>query len=345
MHWDVASIFDDPSWMLLRFDGEFAEFVFMTREACRESIFFDHRVRPARDQTLRVPIDPIFEHLDRVGFAPPRIHFVHHFAQSGSTLLARALDHPGNLVIREPLHLRQVGVWAGAATAGLLPAQMRPLLQFSLAMLGKRFEPGSPLIVKGNVPISQLADAIADLDPGQPAILLYYGLEDYCLAVLRTPNHQQWLANVVEEIGLGGDEAVGQLAGLSLAEKAAALWLSMIRRFDRLLQAQPATRSLDANFFFDHPEETIVAASRLFDAGIGPGEALEIARGPLFSTYSKDPAVPYDPALRIERREEARKSLATELLEARKWVDRRATASGLPARLERPLTGPSADLL
>jgi hypothetical protein len=341
---DVASILDDPNWMFLRFDGDFAEFVFMTREACRESIFFDHRVRPVQGKAVRLPIDPIFDHLERTAFKPPEIRFIHHFAQSGSTLLARALDQPNNLVIREPLHLRQVGVWAGADTAGPLSAQTRPLLELSLAMLGKRFKAGSPLIVKGNVPITLLADAIADLDPGQPAILLYYGLEDYCLAVLRTPNHQQWLANVVDEIGLGGDEAVGKLAGLSMAEKAGALWLSMIRRFDRLLQAQPAMRSLDANVFFERPAEAIVAASTLFDAGISAGEARRIAEGPLFSTYSKDPGVPYDPALRIERREEARKRLAAELQEARSWVDRRVAADVLPARLERPLAGETAAL-
>lgn len=345
MHLDMASIFNDPNWMFLRFDGDFAEFVFMTREACRETIFFDHRVRPARNQVVRVPIDPIFEHLELAGFAPPRICFVHHFAQSGSTLLARALDRRDNLVIREPMHLRQVGVWASAATAGPLPAQMRPLLELSLAMLGKRFDAKAPLIVKGNVPVSLLADAIDDLDPGQPAILLYYGLEDYCLAVLRTPNHRQWLASVVDEIGLSGDEAVGQCAGLSLAEKAAALWFSMIRRFDRLLQAHPAMRSLDANIFFDRPEETIAAASRLFNAGIGSGEAQKIAEGPLFSTYSKDPGVPYDPALRIERREDARMRLTSELSEARRWVDRRAATYGLPASLERPLAGKPAALL
>ncbi len=345
MSLDIAALFEDPRWFFLRYDGDFAQFVQMTPETYRDSIFFDHRIQPAASDAVRVPIDPLFDHLERTGFTPPKIRFIHHFAQSGSTLLARALDQQQNLVIREPLHLRQVGVWAGASTSGSMPAQMRPLLEFSLAMLGKRFDRSSPLIVKGNVPISLLADAIIDLDPLQPAILLYYGLEDYCLAVLRTPNHQQWLTNVVEEIGLGGDPMVGDLAGPSVAQQAAALWFAMIKRFERIAAANPNVRTLDANLLFDRPAETIAAASALFDAGIEADAAAEIAAGPLFSTYSKNPDVPYDPALRIERRELARASLASELDEARKWVELRAAEVGIPGSLDRGLLGEAASLV
>ncbi len=251
MQLDLATLFNDPRLMLLGFDGDFAQFVPMTRDSYERSIFADGRVQPAPGAPIRVPLDPLLDHLDRTGFKAPKINFIHHFAQSGSTLLARALDHPGNLVIREPLHLRQLGVAFGAGTHEALTADQRSVLAFSLAMLGKRFEPGSTLIVKGNVPISLLADEIDALDPGQAGIFLYFPLEDYCAAVLRTPNHQQWLATVTDEIGLGLDPIVGDIAKLTLAERAAALWYSMVKRFERLGAANPDMRSLDANLLFD----------------------------------------------------------------------------------------------
>ncbi|HET9397378.1 MAG TPA: hypothetical protein VFO45_01015 [Sphingomicrobium sp.] len=345
MQLDLVTLFSDPRLMLLGFDGDFARFVPMTRDSYERSIFADNRVQPAPGQAVRFPLDPLLDHLDKTGFKAPKINFIHHFAQSGSTLLARALDRPENLVIREPLHLRQLGVAFGAGVHGSLSADQRSVLAFSLSMLGKRFEPGSTLIVKGNVPIGLLADEIAELDPGQAGILLYFPLEDYCAAVLRTPNHQQWLGTVTEEIGLGLDPMVGDIANLTLAEKAAALWFSMIKRFERLLASNPQMRSLDANALFDTPAETIAEASKLLNAGIGADEASSIAGGALFATYSKNPDIPYDPALRIERREEARQRLSSELLEARKWAERRAERFGLSARLGSPLLGEGPALM
>lgn len=342
---DLADLFHDPRWMLFGFDGDYAQFIPMTRDSYERSIFVDSRVQAVPGEAIRVPLDPLLAHLAKAGFRPPRIKFIHHFAQSGSTLLARALDQPTNLVIREPLHLRQLGVAFGAGAREPLTPDQRAVLDFSLTMLGKRFEAGSSLIAKGNVPISLLAGEIAALDPGQPGILLYFPLEDYCAAVLRTPNHQRWLSSVTDEIGLGSDPMVGGVANLNLAERAAALWYSMIKRFEQLLGANPEMRTLDANELFERPAETIVAASTLLDAGIGPGKAAEIAKGPLFSTYSKNPAVPYDPTLRIERRQEARVRLASELLEARRWVDRRANDLGLPESLGHPLQGECPALL
>ena len=345
MQLDVAAIFDDPHLMFFGFEGENARFVPMTRDTYERSIFFDHRLQPVDQRSFLVPLDPLIDHLAEAGFEAPRIRFIHHFAQSGSTLLARALDQPGNLVIREPWHLRQLGVAAGAATEGPLPAEQREVLAFSLAMLGKRFAAGSSLIVKGNVPISLLAEAIADVDPGQAAILLHFPLDDYCAAVLRTPNHRQWLETVTSEVDLGSDPLIGDIARLSVTEKAAALWYSMIKRFERLLAHHPAMRSLDANQLFDRPAETITAASELLDAGIGATEASAIANGPLFSSYSKNPAIPYDPGTRVERREKAKATMAVELQLAHRWIEERAAAAGVPVALDRPLLGEAAALL
>lgn len=345
MQLDIANLFEDPRLMLLGFDGDFAHFVPMSRDSYERTIFADNRVQTAPGSAIRVALDPLLDHLEKTGFKAPKIKFIHHFAQSGSTLLARALDRPENLVIREPLHLRQLGVAFGAGTHESLTSDQRSVLAFSLVMLGKRFAADSSLIVKGNVPISLLADEIAELDTGQAGILLYFPLEDYCAAVLRTPNHQQWLGTVTAEIGLGLDPMVGEIASLTLAEKAAALWYSMIKRFERLLAASPGMRTLDANVLFENPAETIAAASKLLDAGIDANEASIIAGGRLFATYSKNPDVPYDPALRIERREDARARLSSELLEARKWVDRRASQFGLPSRLGSPLLGDCPILL
>jgi hypothetical protein len=345
MQTDAAAIFDDPRLMFYGVEGEMARFVPMTRESYARSIFFDRRLQPAEPQFVHVPLAPLLGRLADAGFAPPRIRFIHHFAHSGSTLLARALDHPGNLVVREPVHLRQLGVGVGAGMDGRLSAEQDRLLEFSLTMLGKRFEPGSTVIVKGNVPISLLAQAIAEADPGQPAILMHFPLDDYCAAVLRTPNHRRWVDAVTAEIGLDQDPLVGPISQLSVAEKAAALWFSMIKRFERLLAAHPAMRSLDANQLFARPADTIAAASGILDAELDGHEAKAVADGPLFSTYSKNPNIPFDNAVRLERRDQARALLADDLRATRRWVERQSGQYAVPEMLDRPLLGESAPLL
>ena len=342
---DLAAIFQDPRMMFFEYGNGNARFVPMTRESYARSIFFDRRLQPAGPQSTVEPLAPLLAHLTETGFAPPRLRFIHHFAHSGSTLLARALEHPGNLVIREPVHLRQLGVSAGAGARDSVPAPADGLLPFSLTMLGKRFSPDASVIVKGNVPISLLAEAIAKTDPGQPAILLYFPLEDYCAAVLRTEGHQGWLNRVTADIRLRLDPLVGDIAALSVAEKAAALWYSMIKRFDRLLAANPAMRSLDGDQLFDRPAETIAAASDLLGAGLDAAAAEAVAKGPLLTSYSKNPEVPFDNSARLKLRAEAQAQLSGELDAARRWVDRRLGDEGLPATLDRPLVGESPQLL
>jgi hypothetical protein len=83
----------------------------------------------------------------------------------------------------------------------------------------------------------------------------------------------------------------------------------------------------------------------LFDAGIDANEARKIVEGPLFSTYSKNPGVPYDVTTRVERREAAKASLASDLERARNWVERRAAEVGMPSGLGRALIGEPANLL
>ena len=275
---------------------------------------------------------------------PPRLNFIHHVAQCGSTLLARALDDGAALGIREPFALRQLGVQAGASGehAG---ENWSAMLSLVLSLLGKRFDAAAPVVIKGNVPISMIAAPIAALDPGQAGILLHFPLDDYLAAVLRTPNHGQWVDSVVGELRLGQDRVVGPIEGLSTPERAAALWLSLVTHYDRLLTAHPQMRSLDANRLFDQPAPTIAAAAALFGIPMADDQAQAIAAGPLFHSYGKNPEQPYDPGQRVERREETRRDHADEFAAARRWVEGRLGDAGLPDALANPLLGEVAPLL
>ena len=65
----------------------------------------------------------------------------------------------------------------------------------------------------------------------------------------------------------------------------------------------------------------------------------------MFHSYSKNPALDYDPEVRLAREAEAMRRLESELAEARAWAEAARNRHGLVAALDRPLVGEPASLL
>lgn len=343
---DLAS---DPSLFLWEFDGDTAVFQTMTREAFQRSIFVDGRIRRDDRPSVRVPLDPLLQAFRDARPATRRIGWIFHVAQCGSTLLARALDHIGrSLVLREPAALRRLGVMIGGdgASADVLASErFAALLRITLTMLGKRWEADAPVIVKANVPVNFIAREIMALDPAGPAIALYFPLESYVAAILRTEGHVRWTEGVFDELRLAGSPFAAGDVPQSPAAKAAALWFAQMKAYERILADFPQARSLEAGAFFSKPAETVAAAAGLFGVKLAPAEAEDIAASELFHSYSKNPALDYDPEVREAREAEARQRLADPIAEAVEWARRARARHGLPEALVKPLAGNPPPLL
>ena len=322
-------------------------FLPMDRAHFAQSIFSDQRIVPAENNVYRVPIKALMDAYQQRGYRAPQLGYIHQIAQTGSTILSRALDVPGrNLSIREPTHLRQLGVLGGAGfDVDRTPPNFGPMLGFSLSMLGKRYADAQPIIVKGNVPTSFIAEAIDKADPGRPTILLHYPLEDYLAAVLRTPNHMQWVENVAEEVRLTEVPHFSELALASTPLKAAGLWLGMMRVFQAVEDRNGNARALDANYLFQERVATLMAASKLMEMPFEEAEAEKIANGELFTRYGKNPDQPYDPAVRLERRKATLAQIPGEIAEALDWAGKKAADLGLRNEFHAPLVGDGGKLL
>ena len=338
------ALFADPALFLYELDDSFAIFQPMTRRDIARSIFLDGRIRHGNRKSFRVPIPQLGEAYRQV--APPRrpLGWIFHVAQCGSTLLARALDHPGrSLVLREPAALRRLGVAAGGE--GDLPAQSRDLLPVVRDLLGKRWEEDRPAIIKATVPVNFIAHDLMAMEPDAPAVILHFPLANYVAAIMRTPGHVDWTERVFGELRLGQTALCQELPTDDPAQKAAALWFFQMKRFEALIDAFPNVRSLDAARLFDDPIPVIDAAARLFGVEMDSGEVEAIAASELFHSYSKNPALDYDPDVRIAREAEAMARLAPAIGTARKWVAAAANREGLPEALGKPLVGDPVSLL
>lgn len=299
----LDDLFASPDHYLQSFEGDAAIFVPMDRLAYHRSIFLDHRISPAANRSMRLPLAA----LTGKARPPARTGWIFHVAHCGSTLLARALDDPSlNLVLREPLALRQQAF-----------SRDPQRLALTAAMLSKRYREDLPTIVKANVPVNFLLADLAALDPEAPAIFLYSSLRDYLLAILRSENHRGWLQRVTVQLATH----LGDLSDLSDAERCAALWLAQMRAFTAAISTMANARSLEAEAFFAAPQPTLGAAADHLGVPLSDAAIEAIVAGPLFATYSKNPELPFDNEARLARRAELEEPLAPELAQAQSWIE------------------------
>ena len=312
----IDDLFASPDHYLHSFEGDAALFVPMDRAAYHRSIFLDTRISPASSQSMKLPVSALTGHPAK-GQATG---WIFHVAHCGSTLLARALDHPDtNIVLREPFALRQLGVEPDAAR-----------LRLVTAMLAKRDRAELPTIVKANVPVNFILPDLVASDSGARAIFLHLQLPDYLLAILRNDKHREWMRRITTIMG----RHLPDLAGRPDGERAAALWLAQMRAFAGAIEKLPNGRSLDAETFFAEPARLVRLAAGHLGVPMTDEAIAEMVAGPLFATYSKNPELPFDNEARVARRRELEEKLAPEIGQARDWVEKNAAdAPAVTARI------------
>lgn len=304
----VDDLFTTPDHYLHSFEGDQAIFMPMDRAAYHRSIFLDQRISPVDDATLPVPIRAL------LGQRPPTAEtgWIFHVAHCGSTLLARALDTTDrNLVLREPLALRQIAVSGDVAGLDLV-----------LPLLGKRYDPALPTLIKANVPVNFLLPALIATNSAAPALFLYLGWRDYLLAILRSDNHRGWLHRITTQLA----RHLPPTAGLTEGERAAALWLAQIGAFADAIGGMANARALDAELFFADPAPVLERAAAHLKVPLTRDEIAARVAGPLFATYSKNPEQSFDNEARVERRRALERELAPELERADRWLQKAAPA-------------------
>lgn len=345
---DLRALTDDPALFLHEIDGGKAVFQEMTRDLFEKSIFLDGRIRHDRRPNFAVPLDQLLQAWR--GPAPDQrpIGWIFHVAQCGSTLLARALDHPGrSLVLREPASLRRLGIMAGGGADGSITRQdpaFGRLLDVTLSLLGKRWDAAAPVVLKANVPVNFIAEEIMARMPQAPAVLLHFPLSHYLAAILRTEGHENWTAGVFEELRLASSILAQDADIKSIEIRAAILWFAQMQAFERVARAHPQTRTLDARLLFEQPRQTIEAAAGLMNVPLAAREAEAMASGELFQSYSKNPALDYENEVRVARERDALVRLAPQIDRAMDWARRAQSRFGLADALPSPLLGPEVTL-
>lgn len=331
-------LFGSPDHFLLSFEGNDALFLDMDRAAYHRSVFLDGRISPRSQTMQRIALAQLHSLSSKHPLGD--VGYIFHVAHCGSTLLARALDLPDvNLVLREPMALRQLGVQAAALFGEAHGEEWERRTRLAHQMFARRYASGAPTIVKANVPVNFMIPELNEIAGNPAAIAIYFPLEDYLVAILRSPNHRRWVESVSAEVGRAIRALTDGATPQSAAEAAALLWLAQMRIYHQLIERNPRAASLNAEDLFNTPKQTILAAFAHFGQPQTAEVAQRIVESDLFSQYSKNPKVAFTNDARLERKRGMRAEIKDELAQARALIERLPAARTLPPRLGRNLLG------
>lgn len=328
MQLDVISLLESPKYHCLGFDQTSCHFVEMDRDAYQRSIFLDRRAQPVDPRLHSIPLATVLRHLENR--ESPECGWIFHMAHCGSTLLANLLDQPGtSLVLREPPALRQMGV----ERVNHHGDEFLRRLKLARDLSGRRYDKVEKPIIKANVPVNFTLSELNRLAPNERAIALYLDWEDYLVAILRSEGHRQWVERISQQFAPLIADRTGPPLPVSLAEKAAALWLAQMLNFRDMLDTNEGAVALNANSLFDRPLDTAAGAA----AHLGLVDFDVSQHADKATHYSKDPGRRFTSAERRERVDEDRVRLASELAAAEQWLSQAKSSTGVSGAFIRSL--------
>lgn len=341
----------NPDLFLLSYLDNDLLFVEMDRKSYQQSIFCDARINGSTGVRKKVHFSEVYDYFLTQNQPKPELNYIFHIAHCGSTLFARAMDIGSeNLVCREPFALRDLAVEYASKTFSYEKNSLwQQRFELVIGLLGRKYHSSHPTIIKANVPVNFMISELMDVSPNSKGIFLYHTLEDYLLSILKSQNHQSWVKSVSELVGHKADEIIGinsqQRSELSVPQLAAYLWLVQMTIYNDMLVKYPNTCSLNAEEVYNRPKSALSTAFEFVGQSISPNKISTIIDGELFSHYSKIPTVKFDNNTRLNMRDELRVILASDLLEAKTWIEKFNINNLIPVKLPRSLTGESPNLL
>ena len=329
----------DPRWLAHRYveDADAFRFLYLPREDHGAVPFLTDDCLGPRPTGPDVPCADVLS-----ACADGPLHFIFHSAFCGSTLLTRALSHPGAAMgLSEPVVLNDM---VGFRLRGAAPAATARAAHAALRLLGRPFEAGEAVIVKPSNLLNGFAELFMALQPQARAVFLHAPLETFLVSVVRKGLAcRLWVRELAEGFARQGLLAPlglepGDLLRQADLQVAATGWLAQQWLFAELGAKLGASRlaSLDADRMTARPAEALGAVSDHLGLAIGATAAESIAAGALFRRHSKSGAA-FDVAARSREYAEARKAYGEEIDAVLQWGAKVADNAGIALTAPLPL--------
>jgi hypothetical protein len=331
----------DPAWIVHRYD--LAGDAFVMRRFPRE----DHRLVPfLTDEYLGPPPpEPDWATPIQAGALgrPGPIHFILHSAFCNSTLLTRALDHPGLAMgLSEPVVLNDfVGLRRRGEIA--MPA-FGQRCDAALSLLSRPWENGEAVVVKPSCIVNPLAGGLLGLRPEAKAIVMHTRLELFLGSVARKGLWARlWARELAEGFFRDGILAPlgmepSDLPRLTDLQAAAASWLGQQVVFADLAKryGPERIRGLEAEQLYPDPAPVLRQVADHFGLSRDTGLRDALARAAALRRHSKTGAE-FDMAARRGEQELATAAHREEIEAVSEWGRQCAARAGVPLDLPYPI--------
>ncbi len=266
------------------------------------------------------------------------LHFILHSAFCASTLLCRALSHPGMAMgLSEPTIFNDiVGIRRRGESS---PAQIARLLDDAMALTARAWPGDRTVIVKPSNILNPMADALLALRSQSRAVLLYAPLPTFLASVARKGMWcRLWARELIEGYLIDGVADLGftpqELFRQTDLQIAAIGWLAQHRLFHRLIDKYGAGRvlPLSSETLLAAPDMAVPTIGRHFGFDLSDADVQSIAASPAFRRHSKF-GHDFDAGARAAEQAAAQAAHADELEKVGAWAAAVAEANGIPLTL------------
>ena len=329
----------DPAWLPDRLDWKTrtVQFARLERAAIEREAFLDDRKASAPLATAT--ISALAPHVT-APIRPPA--FIFHTAFCCSTLLARAVDHPGTaLALREPNVTMDLANAYRMAGSDHERREIDAAKDIILALLSRAHQGDERVVIKPTNTANNLAPLIAQTT--SPIIFLYGDLQGFLISVLKKGEackafvRTQYNIFALDKVGVA---AIPQRQAISFTDLqiAALVWRHQMELFSQTLQSSTTlAKSLDFRTLLDRPQETLAAASDHFALSLSQASIAETVAGPVFATNSKFDDKSYDAGARARDENDLLSRHREEIAMIETWAANVQLAHAVPSPLPKPL--------
>lgn len=293
----LAELLDDPGWFpaTLTDESRTLKFARISREALSQEAFLDQRMAGSVSASQSIPLVNVIKHATGLPSAPPA--FIFHSAFCCSTLLARALDVPGQcLALKEPDVLMGL---ANVLRTANNTVDSKELINTVFALLARRFDEVESVVVKPTNSANNLLPHAAQL--GARVLILYGDLRSFLVSVLKKGEACKAFVRTQYNIfGLdpGGLASIPSRRAMTFTDLqvAALVWRHQMELFQQTVTSGDSSRvaTLDFRMLVDEPARTLIAVARHLGLAHDQHTLEEVASGPVFSRNSKFADQAYD---------------------------------------------------
>jgi len=293
----LAELLQDPGWLptALGRDCQTIQFGRVSREGLSQEAFLDQRMSDSVSETQTHALNDV---IAQSGEQPSHLPvFIFHSAFCCSTLLARALDVPGQcLTLKEPDVLMGL---ANALRTQTDVAANDKLADVVFSLLARRFSSEEAVVIKPTNSANNLLPRV--IGHGAKALLLYGDLRSFLISVLKKGEACKAFVRTQYNIfGLDGGGLANipsrQAMTFTDLQVAALVWRHQLEWFQQTLVASPASQVASLNFqeLVGSPATALGAVAAHLDLPHDARLLEEIATGPVFSHDAKFTDRAYD---------------------------------------------------